>query len=133
MFSMTIALWCVLAAILLPYLWTGIAKFGGEHKTPVSDNARPRAWLAELGEGPQRRAHWAQLNAFEVLPGFVAAVIIAELLGGAQLAVNILALVFIAFRLAHGFCYINNLATPRSLAWAGGMLCVVGLFVTAAV
>lgn len=129
---MTIALWCVLAAILMPILWTGFAKFGGDKKMPTSENAQPRAWLAQL-EGKQQRAHWAQLNAFEALPGFAAAVIIAELLGGAQLAVNILAVLFIVFRLAHGFCYINDLASQRSLVWFGAMLCVIGLFVTAAI
>lgn len=129
---MTLALWCVLIAILMPFLWIGVAKFSGKNKMPVSENARPRAWLAQL-EGRQQRAHWAQLNAFEALPGFAAAVIIAEMLGGSQLAVNILAVLFIVFRLAHGFCYLNNLATQRSLVWFGAMLCVIGLFVTAAI
>lgn len=130
---MTLALWCVLVAILMPMLWAGFAKFGGKNKMPNSDNARPRAWLAELGEGRQQRAHWAQLNAFEALPGFAAAVIIAEMLGGAQLAVNLLAIAFIAFRLLHGYCYINDHAGQRSLVWFGGMLCVIGLFITAAI
>lgn len=128
---MTLALWCVLVAILMPLLWTGFAKFGGDNKMPTSENARPRTWLAQL-EGRQQRAHWAQLNAFEALPGFAAAVIIAEMLGGAQIAVNALAIAFIVFRLLHGYCYITDRASMRSLVWFGAMLCVIGLFITAA-
>lgn len=129
---MTLALWCVLAAALMPYLWTGIAKFSGRQKLGPETNHRPREWLAGL-EGRQQRAHWAQLNAFEALPPFAAGVIIAEMLGGAQLAVNLLAVAFIVLRLAYGYCYLNDLATQRSLVWFGGIICVLGLFITAAI
>ena len=67
---MTCAYWCVLAAIMLPYIWVTVAKAGG------FDNAAPRDSLASL-VGWRRRADWAHLNAFEAIPSFAAAVIIA--------------------------------------------------------
>jgi uncharacterized MAPEG superfamily protein len=123
---MTIAYWCVLAAILLPYGWVIAAK-----AAPGYDNAAPRLHLAQLS-GWRQRAAWAQLNAFEALPPFAAAVIIAQQLGAPQGRVDLLALGFIGFRLAHGLTYIGDRPTLRSLVWAGGMGCVIGLFILAA-
>jgi uncharacterized MAPEG superfamily protein len=94
-----------------------------------------RARLRQCGTtltGWRQRAAWAQLNAFEALPPFAAAVIIAQQLGAPQARIDLLALSFIGFRLAHGFAYIGNWATLRSLLWTGGMGCVIGLFIVAA-
>lgn len=126
---MTIAFWCVLAAILMPYLWTGVAKFTSGFRP--RDNHTPRDYLDRL-EGPARRAHWAQLNTFESIPGFMAAVIIAHLAQAPQQAVDALAVTYIALRLAYGVLYIKDKASLRSLVWAGGVACIVGLFVAAA-
>ncbi|OGI55642.1 MAG: hypothetical protein A2V58_07170 [Candidatus Muproteobacteria bacterium RBG_19FT_COMBO_61_10] len=123
---MTTAYWCVLIAALLPYVWVLAAKIA-----PDFDNAAPRAYLAKL-TGWRQRAVWAQLNAFEALPAFAAAVIIAQQLGASQGRIDLLALAFIGFRLAHGLAYIGDWATLRSLLWTGGMGCVIGLFVSAA-
>lgn len=127
---MTIAYWCVLAAILLPYAWTGVAKFTSGFRP--RDNHNPRDYLDQLPAGPARRAHWAQLNTFESIPGFMAAVIIAHLAQAPQQAVDALALTYIALRLAYGVLYITDRARLRSLAWAAGVACIVGLFVVAA-
>lgn len=123
---MTTAYWCILIAALLPYLWVASAKLA-----PGFDNAAPRAYLAKLS-GWRERAAWAQLNAFEALPPFAAAVIIAQQLGAPQTRIDLLAVAFVGFRLAHGVAYIANWATLRSLLWTGGMACVIALFVTAA-
>ena len=123
---MTTAYWCILVAALLPYGWVVAAKLA-----PDFDNAAPRAYLARL-TGWRQRAAWAQLNAFEALPPFAAGVIIAQQLGAPQGRIDLLALAFIGFRLAHGLAYIGNWATLRSLVWSGGMGCVIGLFVIAA-
>ena len=123
---MTTAYWCILIAALLPYIWVLAAKIA-----PDFDNAAPRAYLARL-TGWRQRAAWAQLNAFEALPAFAAAVIIAQQLGAPQGRIDLLALAFIGFRLAHGLAYIGNWATLRSLMWTGGMGCVIGLFVSTA-
>lgn len=126
---MTLAYWCALAAILLPYVWTGVAKFSSGFR--LRDNHSPRDYLEKL-QGPAKRAHWAQLNTFESLPGFLAAVIIAHQAGAPQGAVDALALAYIALRLAYGVLYITDRPTLRSLVWTAGLACIVGLFVVAA-
>jgi len=120
---MTIALWCVLVAGLMPYLFTGIAKSsrGGY------DNRAPREFLSTL-EGWGQRANWAQINSFEAFPLFAAAVLAAQIRGAEQSVVDQLALGFIAARLAYGAFYVFDQATLRSLAWAVGIGCAVALF-----
>jgi uncharacterized MAPEG superfamily protein len=124
---MTTAYWCVLVAALMPFLFTGIAKFSG----PGFNNRTPRDFQDRL-DGMRKRAHWAHLNSFEAFPPFAAAVIIAHQLGAAQGRVDLLAVVFILARLAYGALYMADLATLRSLAWVVGLGCVVGLFAIAA-
>lgn len=126
---MTTAYWCVLAAILMPYAWTGVAKFTSGFRP--RDNRNPREYLEKL-EGPAKRAHWAQLNTFESIPGFMAAVIIAHLAQTPQGQVDALALTYIGLRLVYGVLYIKDLAVLRSLVWGGSLACIVGLFVVAA-
>jgi len=120
---MTIAFWCVLAAGLMPYLFTLVAKAS----SPGYDNSAPRQFLAGLG-GRGQRANWAQMNAFEAFPLFAAAVIIAQLSGAAQNRVDALALGFIFARLIYGVAYIADKPTVRSLAWTAGIACVIALF-----
>jgi uncharacterized MAPEG superfamily protein len=128
---MTIAYWCVLVAIVLPYLATGYAKFTGGDFGP-KQNSDPRAFLAGL-EGARKRAVSAQLNGFEVTPAFAAAVIIAHSAGGAeQSTLNALAVAFVLSRLLFTFCYIRDLGTLRTLVWGVGMGIIVSLFVVAA-
>lgn len=124
---MSIAHWMILAAAVLPLVFAGIAKGGGE----AFDNRRPREWLAAQ-EGWRRRAHWAQQNSYEAFPPFAAAVLVAEQVGAAQVAVDALAVLFVGLRLVYGALYIADLSTLRSLAWTAGLACVVGLFLAAA-
>lgn len=122
---MTIALWCVLAAAGVPYLFTLLAK-----SSPAFNNRRPRDYL-ESTSGWRKRAHWAQLNGFEAFPPFAAAVLVAHVVAGANASADQLALAFVGLRIAFGFCYVADLAWLRSLLWFGGVACVVGLFVIA--
>ncbi|MBK5303246.1 MULTISPECIES: MAPEG family protein [Gammaproteobacteria] len=125
---MTVALWCVLIAICLPYLCTGVAKFSGG-KFGLKQNHDPRAFLDSL-EGVARRAHSAQLNSFEVTPAFAAAVIVAHLAGNADLVtINVLAVLFITSRLLYIICYLADWAILRSLVWAIGMGLIGSFFV----
>jgi uncharacterized MAPEG superfamily protein len=124
---MTTALWCVLAAALLPYLATTIAKAGGERY----DNRDPRAWL-EKQQGFRFRANYAQLNGFEAFPFFAAAVIVAQMLQAPQERVDALALIFIAARLAYLACYLADWHWARSIAWLLGWLACLVLFVSGA-
>lgn len=126
---MTIALWCILIAIVLPYWWTGTAKSLGRFS--IRDNHQPREFLQRLG-GPAKRAHWAQLNSFEALPAFAAAVLVAQYAHAAQPGVDLLAMIWVAMRVLYGIFYVADLALLRSVAWFGGIVCVIGLFVIAA-
>jgi uncharacterized MAPEG superfamily protein len=126
---MTLAYWCVLVAVLLPYVFAGAAKAVGGFRG--KDNENPRIFLGRL-DGLAGRANAAQMNSFEALPGFVAAVLVAHQVSAPQSTVDTLAMVFIALRLAYGIAYLANWASLRSLVWFGGVVCVVGLFVVGA-
>jgi uncharacterized MAPEG superfamily protein len=127
---MTRANWCILIALLLPYLWVGVAKAarGGAGRY---DNAAPRDYLGRV-RGLPARANWAHLNAFEAFAPFAAAVLVAEKAGADQASIDMLALAFIGARLLHGALYLADKAALRTLAWLAGMACVIGLFVIAA-
>ncbi len=125
---MTIAYWCVLAAVIMPLLLVGVAKIGTGRRY---DNHRPREFLAAL-DGYQQRANWAQQNAYEAFPPFAAAVIIAQQLDLSQATVDVYAMTFIAARLLYSLCYIMDWALLRSLSWTVGFACVIGLFVASA-
>jgi len=124
---MTIALWCVLVAALLPYLAATIAKAGGERY----DNRDPRSWL-ERQDGFRARANRAQLNGFEAFPFFAVAVIVAQLLQAPQERVDALAVIFVAARVGHLACYLADWHGARSIAWLVGWLACIFLFVSGA-
>lgn len=126
---MTFALWCVLAAALFPLIFTAIAKYGHEagiHRL----NRKPRVFQAEL-TGFRARAHWAHLNSIEAFPPFAAAVLTAQFVHAPQGRVDLLAALFLLFRVIYAVFYLADKAPLRSLAWVLGLLCVVGLFVVA--
>jgi uncharacterized MAPEG superfamily protein len=124
---MTTALWCILAAGLMPYLLTAIAKTTGKR----FDNRDPRTWQSKL-TGMPARAHAAHLNSFEAFPLFAAAVLVAELLDAPQGRVDGLALAFIALRVGFAVCYLAGWALMRSLIWVAALGCCVALFFAAA-
>ncbi len=123
---MTIAYWCILAAAMLPYLTVAAAK-----AAPGFNNSTPRLWLEQLS-GWRQRAYWAHQNAFEAFPPFAAGVIVAHLAHVAQGRIDALAITFVVARIAYSVMYIADKAALRSLVWAVGMLCVLGLFISAA-
>ena len=118
---MTFALWMILVAGFLPWATTGLAKSGG------FDNRAPRDWVNTL-TGWRQRADWAHRNHFEAFPIFAAAVLTASFIHAPQGRVDVLAGAFVLFRLAYTGAYIADRATLRSVAWFGGVICVVGLF-----
>ncbi|HFB6291750.1 TPA: MAPEG family protein [Neisseria gonorrhoeae] len=127
---MTFAYWCILIACLLPLFCAAYAKKAGGFR--FKDNHNLRGFLAHT-QGAAARAHAAQQNGFEAFAPFAAAVLTAHATGNAgQATVNTLAGLFILFRLAFIWCYIADKAALRSLMWAGGFACTVGLFVAAA-
>ncbi|MVW85214.1 MAPEG family protein [Pseudomonas sp. PB101] len=127
---MTVALWCILIAIFLPYVCTAVAKVSGGYG--LRHNHDPRGFLDSL-EGLGKRANAAQLNSFEVTPAFAAAVIVAHLAGNAELVtINVLSVLFITSRLLYIIFYLTDLAALRSLMWFVGMGLIVSFFVVSA-
>lgn len=119
---------CVLIAALLPYLWVTIAKAAGERY----NNRDPRQWQQKQQNPRSQRAHAAQLNSYEAFAPFAASVIMAQLAGVQETRIAALALTFVVLRVLHGLLYIAGLHYLRSLVWLGGLICVVWLFLQAA-
>ncbi|MBE0546198.1 MAG: MAPEG family protein [Rubrivivax sp.] len=125
---MHIAYWCVLFCVLAPYFLSVAARSQAPRSGYVQD---PRAYSESL-VGWRRRAHLAHLNAFEATPAIVAGVVIAELAGAPRLHVDVLALMFVVCRVLHAALYIADKPMLRSHAWRLGILCVIGMFIDAA-
>lgn len=121
---MTFALWCILVAGLLPFLWSTLSKSEGRY-----DNSRPRL---QQKTGWRQRADWAQQNAWEAFAPFAAGVLVAHWVHAGQATVDTLAGLFILCRIGHGLAYIADRPTLRSLIWTAGLFCVIGLYVAAA-
>ncbi len=120
---MTTALWCVLFAALLPLATTGIAKaLGGSY-----NNHDPRT-RAQSYEGMAKRAHAAHLNSFEAFPLFAAAVLVAELKGGQNGMVDMLAVAHVGFRIAYTAAYLYDRPTVRSVLWVLALVATITIF-----
>ena len=121
---MTIAEWCVFAALMLylltiaPIKWIAFRRF---------DNANPRD--PAFYEDPIRaRALGAHQNGIEAFPFFAIAVLLAEFRGGPQRFINELAILFLIVRIAYVFTYLGNRPTLRSILWAIGFVINIGIF-----
>ena len=125
---MPVAHWCLLAVVLLPYFLSVAARSAASRSSYVAD---PRAYSETL-TGWRRRAHLAHLNAFEAVPAFIAGVVVAELAEAPRMHVDTLALLFVGLRVAHAALYLADRPSLRSAAWKLGILCVIALFVDAA-
>lgn len=123
---MTVAYFCVFIVIFIPLVLVGYAKFS----TKGYDNRAPRDLVEKL-QGKAKRAHYAQLNAYEVFPPFVAGVLIASYTGTSQTQIDILAVLFVIARIFYSLAYVADRSTLRSVFWVGGLACIIGLFVVA--
>ena len=121
---MTIALYCVFIAAILPYLVVQYAKWSREYRT--EGNRAPRRFAEGLS-GKKQRAYWAHQNGFEAFPAFAAVVIIAHVVGRAGATIDALAVTFIAARVLYSLFYILDWPNSRSAAWFLGLACVLGM------
>jgi uncharacterized MAPEG superfamily protein len=121
--SMTTALWCVMAAGLLPYAAAGAAKWG----FAGYDNKNPRAWLAHQ-TGFRARGNAAQANSFEAFPFFATAVLTASWNHAPQGSLDLLAMAFIVARMLFLIAYLADWASFRSVCWLIGIGLVVRIF-----
>ena len=97
---MTTPFWCLLVITLMPYLIAPIGGYFRAKQFGLVDNKNPRIQAAGL-VGIGSRAQAAQANAWEALPVFASAVLVAHLAGADPGASSTAALVFIAARLGH--------------------------------
>jgi uncharacterized MAPEG superfamily protein len=129
---MTIPFWCLLVAVILPYVYFAfaaplrIAQFGAE-----LDKHTPRSQDPAL-RGRAARAQGAHTNGLEALAYFSPAVIVAHLAHAdpewsARLAVG-----FVVCRLVHGAAYLGDRPPLRTAFFALGFLASLGLFILAA-
>ena len=126
---MTIAHWCLLACLLAPYFLSVAARSEVARSRYVAD---PRAFSERLS-GWRRRAHLAHLNAFEATPALLAGVFVSDVAVAPRLHTDFLAVAFMCFRVLHALCYIVDKPMLRSHAWRLGIVCVIAMFVDAAV
>ena len=115
---------CIVIALILPVILAGIAKKGSE--VPINNND-PRSHVRHLKERA-KYAYGAEQNCYETFPPFVAAVIIAHLLGHNQFIIDVLAVSFVFCRVLHGVVYIQEKGNLRSISYILGLTCVIALF-----
>jgi uncharacterized MAPEG superfamily protein len=113
---MTTPMWCLLIAVLIPFVLAGIGGYFKTKQFGSVDNNNPRRQSAEL-EGPGARAAAAQSNAWEALAIFTVCVVVAHLAGADPGASATPAMLFILGRIAHAGFYIADLAPLRSLSF----------------
>ncbi len=129
---MTTPFWCLLAAILLPYVLAGVGGYFRMRQFGRIDNKHPRQQAAAL-EGAGARAYAAQQNAWEALAVFAPSVLVAHVAGADPDRSAIAALAFLAARVVHPVAYLANVDALRSLSFLVGFLACLYLFRLAAV
>jgi uncharacterized MAPEG superfamily protein len=127
---MNTVLACLLIAVLLPYVLAFTGSYYKGKQFGKVDNNNPRAQSAQL-TGAGARAVAAQQNAWEALAVFTASLAAAFFAGVAPDSLTAPALLFVAARIGHPICYLNDLATPRSLTFLVGFAACVWIFVKA--
>lgn len=128
---MTTPFWCLFVVAMLPYVLAGLGSYFKIQQFGKIDNNYPRIQAAEL-RGIGARAYAAQMNAWEAVALFAAAVLVAHLAGADPRLSAMASVIFVIARLIHPILYISNLATLRSGVFTVGLLCSVWLFVLAA-
>jgi len=128
---MTLPLWCLLIAVLLPNVLAGIGGFYRSRLPGGFDNNNPRE-QAKVLTGAGARAYAAQQNAWEALAVFTVAVLTAHVLGADPAMSARLAVGWVAFRVLHAVCYLADWGTARSLVHVGAVVCAVWLFLLGA-
>ncbi|WP_312332935.1 MAPEG family protein [Acinetobacter variabilis] len=124
MHSISGVIYLILAACLLPYVFTLIAKKSAGFR--AKDNQNPRAFL-EKSTGLASRANAAQQNSFESLPLFIASILMAEYMVVSQSLVMAFGIAYLVFRVIYGICYLANWSTLRSIVWLLSLLCPITL------
>ena len=121
---MTIAEWSILAAVLVYLLTIAPFKRGRGGRSGGGESRDPAFYRPAL----RSRALGAHLNGIEVFPFFAVAVVFAEFRGQLQHLLDMLAVAFIAVRIAYVAFYLANWPTTRTLVWNLGFALNVAIF-----
>ena len=129
---MTIALFCILLAAIMPIACAGLVK-GRDMAVPYKDggydNRNPRDWIAKQ-QGSKKWAQAAQENCWEALPFFAASVIVSHMLGVIGWLPNALAVAFIVLRVIYIALYVTGRERSRSLVWIAAFFVNVAIFLS---
>lgn len=124
---MNIPFLCVFLVFILNYLTKLPLGFAMAKAKGGYNNHEPREQQAAL-TGWGKRALGAHLNGFEVFPAFAAAVLMANIIHINDASITILSLTFLVSRVIYIILYLANLSTLRTLVWAIGFVCIIGIF-----
>ena len=117
---MTVLLWCLLVAVLLPYAGKVALVFAMARAPSGYDNTHPRAQQDALtGWGARARA--AHYNEFEALLVFAACSLGACAAGRPDALSGWLGLTYLAARVSYHVCYLKAWSTARSTLWTVGL------------
>lgn len=121
---MTIAEWSVLAALLLALATIAIPKWLAFRQFD-NDNPRDPAFYRD---GFRARALGAHQNGLEAFAFFAFAVLLAEFRHAPQGLLDMLALGFLALRLAYVAVYLKGWGGVRSAIWFSGLALNIAIF-----
>jgi len=113
---MTTPFWCLVVIAGMPIGLAFVGDYFRYADLGSIDNSDPRGQAARL-QGAGARGYAAQANAWEALPVFAVAVLVAHLSGGEPSRSAIAAVAFVIARAAHAVFYIAGLSTLRSLSF----------------
>jgi len=128
---MTIPLWTLLIASVLPYVWFTISNPLRKREFGTVDNRHPRLQQAQqtaLGA----RSNAASANAFEALAVYAPSVLLAHLNAPDSALAPKLALAWVALRLGHGLAYLGDKPALRTTCFAFALFCSYGLYLVGA-
>ena len=128
---MTTPLWCLVAVAFFPYVLAGLGGYLRVQQLGTLDANHPRIQATEL-RGIAARAYAAQLNAWEALALFSAAVLVGHVVGADPGQSATAALAFVAARVLHAVMYIADQAILRTVVFLASLGCCIWLFVLAA-
>ena len=127
---MTITLWSLMVAALLPYVWFGVATSLRKKEFGELDANLPRPQEGkQTGQGA--RAMGAHLNAFEALAIWAPAVLAAHATNPGSTLAPKLAMTWMAVRLLHGIVYIVGVAPARTALFAVGVVSSILMYLVA--
>ncbi len=119
---MTTILWCMLAGVLLPYIWAGASLPFRAKQFGAPDLKEPRVQGEKLVDAGAR-AWGAQANAWEALAVFTVANLSAFMAGvdPETSSWSLAAMIWVVGRIGHGVFYIANIAPLRIVGFVTGV------------